>query len=188
MARIPSFVIAVAISFGLATLAPLTLAQDKGDSKKGGPDQVQTDKGMTKGKPDKADRHDKVKPTKAKHHNGKDLVGDKIKTDGHHEIHKNGNYTAAVDVKDGKIAGMKVKHATKGDVAVTKYKTSQKMAGADQQRGSFQRAAFVQVQYLGTTYIGYAYVDEYGTEVIYWYPYDMILDGDTGAVEYVPAY
>jgi hypothetical protein len=64
------------------------------------------------------------------------------------------------------------------------------MAEADQQRAIFQRAAFVQVQstYIGTTYIGYAYVDEYGTEVIYWYPYDMILDGDTGAVEYVPAY
>jgi hypothetical protein len=25
-----------------------------------------------------------------------------------------------------------------------------------------------------------------GNEEIYWYPYDMILDGDTGAVEYVP--
>jgi hypothetical protein len=28
--------------------------------------------------------------------------------------------------------------------------------------------------------------DDYGDEQIYWYPYDMILDGDTGAVEYVP--
>jgi hypothetical protein len=45
-----------------------------------------------------------------------------------------------------------------------------------------------QAQYLGTTYIGYAFVDEYGVEEIYWFPYDMILDGDTGAVEYVAAY
>jgi hypothetical protein len=25
-----------------------------------------------------------------------------------------------------------------------------------------------------------------GNEEIYWFPYDMILDGDTGAVKYVP--
>lgn len=39
----------------------------------------------------------------------------------------------------------------------------------------------------GTTYIGSAYPDEYGNEDIYWFPYDMILDGDTGAVEYILA-
>ena len=27
----------------------------------------------------------------------------------------------------------------------------------------------------------------YGDEVIYWFPYDMIYDGDTGAIEYIPA-
>ena len=59
------------------------------------------------------------------------------------------------------------------------------MARADR----MQYVSFVQVQdtYLGMTYIGYSYVDDYGDEQIYWYPYDMILDGDTGAVEYVPA-
>jgi len=30
-------------------------------------------------------------------------------------------------------------------------------------------------------------VDDFGNEEIYWFPYDMILDGDTGAVEYIPA-
>jgi hypothetical protein len=44
-----------------------------------------------------------------------------------------------------------------------------------------------QTQYLGVTWIGYSYIDDYGDEVIYWFPYDMIYDGDTGAVEYVPA-
>ncbi len=29
-------------------------------------------------------------------------------------------------------------------------------------------------------------VDEYGDEAIYWFLYAMILDGDTGAIEYVP--
>jgi hypothetical protein len=174
--------VAVVVSFSLAA-APLALAQGKSDKEKGGPDQVQQDKG--KGKAEKGG-HDKVKPIKGNHHNGKDMLGEKIKTNGQHVIHKKGDYTAAVQVQDGKVAGMKVTHATKGDVPVTKYKTTKKMARAD----GLQTAAFVQVQatYLGTTYIGYSYVDDLGNEEIYWYPYDMILDGDTGAVEYVPAY
>ena len=53
---------------------------------------------------------------------------------------------------------------------------------------SGRRSCMVQYQYVGTTWIGYSYIDEYGYEDIYWYPYDMILDGDTGAVEYVAAY
>jgi hypothetical protein len=121
---------------------------------------------------------------KRAHHNGAKMVKDKLKTNGHHEIDKNGPHTVSVDVKDGKIAGFHVKHATKGELPVKKYKTKQKMARAD----GFQQVSYMQVQdtYLGTTYIGYSYYDDYGDEQIYWYPYDMILDGDTGAVEYVP--
>ncbi len=186
MAPIHRVVIAVVVGLSLAVFGPLTVAQDRGKSDVRGPDQAQSDQGMGKGKADKGGGPDKVKPTKGHHHNGKDLVGDKIKTNGRHVIDKKGDYTAAVDVQNGKIAGMKVTHATKGDIPVTKYKTSKKLAQAD----GFQPAAFVQVQsmYVGTIYIGYSYVDEYGNEEIYWYPYDMILDGDTGAVEYVPAY
>ena len=53
----------------------------------------------------------------------------------------------------------------------------------------FVRVGYMQVQqtYLGTTWIGYAYYDEYGDEQIYWFPYDVVYDGDTGAVEYYPA-
>ena len=121
------------------------------------------------------------------HHDGKQLVGDKIKNDGRHEINKKGAYTAAVDVKNGKIAGMHVKHDTKGEVPVKKYKTNKDMS--KETGGSMKKTAFipVQAQYLGTTYIGYSYVDDFGDEEIYWFPYDMILDGDTGAIEYVPA-
>lgn len=39
---------------------------------------------------------------------------------------------------------------------------------------------------MGTVYISYSYVDENGEEEIYWFPYDMIVDGDTGVVKYVP--
>jgi hypothetical protein len=39
---------------------------------------------------------------------------------------------------------------------------------------------------MGTVYIGYSYVDDDGNEEIYWFPAEEIVDGDTGAVEYVP--
>ena len=121
---------------------------------------------------------------KAKHKNGKDLLGDKIKTNGRHKISQDGPHEISVDVKDGKIAAFHAKHDKKGEVPIKKYKTSKKMASLDAPTHS----AIVTVQYMGTTYIGYAYYDDYGDEVIYWYPYDMIYDGDTGAIEYVAAY
>jgi hypothetical protein len=127
-----------------------------------------------------------VAAAKADHHDGKQLLGENIKTNGNHVIHKKGAYTVSAEVKDGKIAGVHVKHAKKGDVPVKKYKTNKNMAqAAGHQFNSFPTT---QDQYLGTVWIGYAYVDEYGVETIYWFPYDMILDGITGAVDYVPAY
>ena len=125
---------------------------------------------------------------KGKHHahNGKQQVGEKIKINGHHVIDKKGDHTVSVEVKDGKIAGMHVKHAKKGELPVKKYKTDKKMA----RTGGLQYASLqlAQAQSLGTVYIGYAYIDDYGDEQIYWFPYEMILDGDTGAVDYVPIY
>ena len=145
---------------------------------------IASDKGQGKGK-DKENDKGKGKG-KANHKNGKDLLGDKLKKNGKHVIDKKGANTASVDVKDGKITGVKVKHDKKGDVAVTKYKTSKKMAYVEGLQLASMRLA--QVQNLGTVYIGYAYYDEDGYEEIYWFPYDMIYDGDTGAVEYVPVY
>jgi hypothetical protein len=126
------------------------------------------------------------KASKAHHHNGKNLVGEKVKKNGKHEIGKKGGNVVSIDVKEGKIAGMQVKHAKKGDLPVKKYKTAKKMA----QREGVQYANYqlTQAQSLGTVYIGYAYIDEDGYEEIYWFPYEMIYDGDTGAVEYVPVY
>jgi hypothetical protein len=122
---------------------------------------------------------------KAHHQNGKQLLGEKIKTNGRHAIDKKGDVTAAVEVKDGKIVGMHANHAKKGELPVKKYKSSQKMARADGLQGAAHLTA-AQYEYVGTTYIGYAYIDDYGDEQIYWFPVDMIYDGDTGAIEYVP--
>lgn len=122
---------------------------------------------------------------KAHHKDGRSLLGDKVKQNGSHKVDKNGLVTASVDVQDGKVAGMHAKHDKKGELAIKKYKTSKKLA----QASGFIQTSYMKVQdqYLGTTYIGYSYIDDYGDEVVYWYPYDMILNGDTGAVEYVPA-
>jgi hypothetical protein len=130
--------------------------------------------------------HVAVGKGKPNHHDGAKLLGGKIKTNGHHVLEKKGPHTVSVEVKDGKIAGMHVKHEKKGELPVTKYKTKRKLAQAE----GLHYASYLQVQdqYLGTTYIGYAYYDDYGDEYIYWDPYDMILDGDTGAIEYVAAY
>ena len=124
---------------------------------------------------------------KAKHHNhhdGKQMVGEKIKSDGNQEIHRKGKYHTTAEVRGGKIAGIHVKHEEKGDIPVTKYKTHQKMAlvGGEAKYASF----LFQMQDMGTVYIGYSYVDDNGEAETYWFPYDMIVDGDTGAVEYVP--
>ena len=125
---------------------------------------------------------------KAHHHDGSKLAGGKLKTKGKHVIDKKGPHTVSLDVTDGgKIAGMHVKHDKKGDLQVKKYKTNKKMA---QGQSAFQHVAYMTVQgtYLGTTYIGYSYYDDWGDEYIYWFPYDMIYDGDTGAIDYFPAY
>ena len=130
--------------------------------------------------------HAAVAKGKPHHNNGAKLLGEKLKKDGKHVLEKKGPHTISVDVRDGKIAGMHVKHDKKGELPVKKYKTRKKMAQAE----GLHYASYIQVQdqYLGTTYIGYAYYDDFGDEQIYWYPYDMILDGDTGAVESVAAY
>jgi hypothetical protein len=174
MTRILHLLVTLFVVVGLVAIDGSALAQPKDKDRK-----EQSD---TKGRKDVKEQ--KVK--EHKHHNGKDLVGDKIKKDGKHELHKNGKHTAYVDVKGGKIAGVTVTHAEKGNVPVKKYKTNKKMAGASASDMQPVSLVLAQAQYLGTTWIGYAYIDDSGYEVIYWFPYDMIYDGDTGAIEYIP--
>jgi hypothetical protein len=108
-----------------------------------------------------------------------------MKHDGHHDIDHKGKYTSSVDVKNGKIAAFHVKHSEKGEIAVKKYKTHKKMAQAAERGLVYASFVLAQMEDMGTVYIGYSYIDDDGNEQIYWFPYDMIVDGDTGAVEYV---
>jgi hypothetical protein len=163
--------VAMLAALGTSTLVPEVLAQGQGK----GQDKPQGGQGQGQGK------------HKQHHNNGKDKLGDKIKQNGNHVIDKKGDTTVSVDVKDQKVAGMHAKHAKKGDLKITKYKTNKKMADAGT---GIHMAAYdtmlAQAQSLGTTWIGYSYYDDYGDEQIYWYPVEMIYDGETGAIDYVP--
>ena len=88
--------------------------------------------------------------------------------------------------RHGKIAAVHVRHVTKGEVPVKKYKTNRKMAQSASGHIVYASMTLSQDQDLGTVYIGYSYINDDGNEEIYWFPEEMILDGDTGAVEYVP--
>src|SRR5207244_301331 len=61
-----------------------------------------------------------------KHHNAHELIKDKLKTDGKHELHKHGEHTAHAHVEKGKIKTVTVIHKNKGAVKVTKYKSEKK--------------------------------------------------------------
>src|SRR6204780_4984404 len=90
------------------------------------------------------------------HHDAKQLVGDKLKQDGHHDIDHKGKYTTSVEVKGGKIAALHVK----------KYKTHKKMAQTGSGHLVYASFRLAQMQDLGVEYIGYSYVDDYGNEEI----------------------
>jgi hypothetical protein len=123
---------------------------------------------------------------KANHHDAKQLLGDKAKSDGHHVIHTKGKYTTSVETRNGKISALKVKHSEKGDIPVKKYKTEHKMAQAATGHVVYASFGSAQAEDMGTVYIGYAYTNDEGDQEIYWFPAEMIEDGTTGAVEYVP--
>jgi hypothetical protein len=123
---------------------------------------------------------------KQNHHDGHRLVAAKLKTDGHHDIEKKGHYSASVESKGGKIAAFHVVHDTKGAIPVKKYKTNKKMVQATGAHFTYAAFALPQDMDMGTVEIGYSYIDDDGNEEIYWFPAEEILDGDTGAVEYVP--
>ncbi len=123
-----------------------------------------------------------AKVKKHNHHSGHNAVSSKLKKDGTYQIDKKGKHTVSAEVKNGKVAGVHVKHATKGDVAVKKYKSKKKMASLEGPPSDTQPADTD----MGTVWIAYAYEDEDGNEEYYWFPYEEILDGDTGAIDYVP--
>jgi hypothetical protein len=123
---------------------------------------------------------------KAEHHDAKKLLGDNLKHDGHHDFDHHGKFTTSVEVSHGKIAAFHVKHSERGDIPVKNYKTHKKMVEAAHAHLVYASLVLTQDMDMGTVYIGYSYIDDDGNEEIYWVPEEMVIDGDTGAVEYVP--
>lgn len=123
----------------------------------------------------------------ANQQDGQRLLGANIQANGQYVIDKKGDNTVSVEVINGKVAGLRLMHAIKGNVSVKKYKSTQKMAKL--QADGLQNASFNldQSSYLGMVYVGYAFTDENGEEYLYWFPDYLILDGETSAAEYVPA-
>jgi hypothetical protein len=126
-------------------------------------------------------------PVKAQHHHdARQLVSDKLKKDGHHELEHRGKVATSIEVKGGKIAGFHAKHSEKGDLPVKKYKTHRKVVQNSDAHLVYASFQLTQLQDMGTEYIGYSYIDDDGNEEIYWVPVEEVYDGDTGAVEYIP--
>src|SRR5260370_22527606 len=69
---------------------------------------------------------------KHNHNSGPQLLGNRLNTNGKHEVHKVGEHTVHVHVENRKVAGVSVTHRTKGNVAVKKYKTMRKIAQGNQ--------------------------------------------------------
>src|SRR5258708_38721181 len=65
---------------------------------------------------------------KHNHNSGPQLLGNRLNTNGKHDIHKVGEHTVSVHIENKKVAAVSVTHRTKGNVAVKKYKTKRKMA------------------------------------------------------------
>jgi hypothetical protein len=115
----------------------------------------------------------------SKHHDAHAMTKEHLKKDGTHEIHKNGKHTASAEVKGGKIKSFHVKHETKGEVAVKKVKSKNKVAMLDDAN------APIAAETVTYAYDGYCYVDDDDVENCYWYPVEIVTDDFTGAVEYV---
>ena len=167
---------------------PPQKVKDKKEQKAAEKEDKRQDK--QQGKQDKQDKKEQ-KPGKAKkqhHNNGKAVLGAALKSNGHHVLGKKGSYTTSAEVRDGKVTGVHVQHATRGDVKVTKYKTNKKMAMARRepvQVASLEPIEPMEMQVTITIYIGYGYYDdEDDYEDIYWFPVDDVYDGDAGAIDY----
>jgi hypothetical protein len=119
----------------------------------------------------------------SKHHDAHALTKDKLKTDGKHEIDKNGKHSIAAEVKGGKIKSFHVTHSTKGEIAVKKVKSKTKVAMIDVTDAPDAPGAADTIY----AYDGYCYIDsdDDNTENCYWYPVEIVIDDFTGAVEYI---
>ena len=114
-------------------------------------------------------------PKKQHHKNGHNLVKDKLKQNGRHQIDKAGQATVSVDVTNGKITAMSASHPQRGNLAARKVRSRKKMAEIDLPRLRLAaNSDTTQLAQVDVYYYGWVFddgVDEY----YYWYPADVVI-------------
>jgi hypothetical protein len=98
------------------------------------------------------------------HKNAHNLLGEKLKHNGKHEVDKFANRTVTADVKDGKVTNMAA-----GDLPVKRVKTKMKMASNE--NGIIPAAWGGSLQLVQYSDYYYAYCFDDGIDLdCYWYP------------------
>ena len=103
------------------------------------------------------------------HLNGVSLLGEKIKQNGKHKIHKAGKVDVFAEVKGGKVVGV-----TADGMQVKKVKSRQKLAGASSGL-IFTGTELAQTE---VYYYGYWVYDPYG-DYYYWFTTDVVIIDET---------
>ena len=116
---------------------------------------------------------------KKNHHNGSALLGDKIKQNGKHKIHKAGKVDVSADVRNGKVIGLSATDPGKGNLPVRKVKSRQKLAEASP---GLVQAGMQLAQATIVYYYGY-WFDDGVDDWYYWFPADVVIVDDSW-VEY----
>jgi len=116
------------------------------------------------------------------HLNGHNLLGDKIKHDGKHELGRLADRVVTADVKNGKVDSMAA-----GDLPVKRVKTNKKMA--ELENGIIPAAwdGGHQLAQYDETYYGYCFDDGYNY-TCYWYAASDVNYADYVWVTYDPYY
>ena len=98
------------------------------------------------------------------HKNGHNLLGEKLKHNGKHEVGKFANRTVTADVKDGKVTNMAA-----GDLPVKRVKTKMKMAANESGIIPAAWGGSLQLAQYNDYYYGYCFDDGIDLDC-YWYP------------------
>jgi hypothetical protein len=112
------------------------------------------------------------------HQNGGALLGDNVKKNGKHKLHKAGKAEVSVDVSNGKVVGLTAAHPTKGNLQVRKVKSRQKLA--DTNPAVIQTS--MRMAQAADWYYGWWFVDDEGDDWYYWFSADVVIVDETWIV------
>ena len=116
---------------------------------------------------------------KKNHHNGRALLGSKIKKNGKHALHKAGKVNVSADVSNGKVVAVEATNAGKGNLSVGKVKSREKLAEAP----ALILTGGPGTQYAQTTDWHYGYWFNDGVDDwYYWFTADDVIVDETWVV------